>query len=195
MMKVVDLLYINEAAKALKQKQFLFYRNCLYGVTNNNYMVYLPLDPMKLSCDYYNQPAIKLTTRELSAFCKKITIETEFPIYQNNQISINDTMLIYELIQNVDIDIRVKELESHFTPPIDVTEELSEMKLMKMADGVFKWIKHGYFMLLPISVFPLTKPDKIHFSMYDNTNSSFVTRFSIVKKKFNVIIFLAFIKM
>ena len=32
MISVIDLIYINDAAKALKQKQFLFYKNCLFGL-------------------------------------------------------------------------------------------------------------------------------------------------------------------
>ena len=41
---IVDLVYINDAARAFKQKNFMWYQNMLVGIDNTDYITFINLD-------------------------------------------------------------------------------------------------------------------------------------------------------
>ena len=44
-MKASELIYLNEAAKALKQKNFIIKNNTIVGADNAAFLIYTTLDP------------------------------------------------------------------------------------------------------------------------------------------------------
>ena len=79
---VEDLLQINEAAKALKQKSFAIF-NCNVLVGLDNIDVCLKYTTMTTVLNEKSQilEGMQINTRELSALIKSITIETELNIF------------------------------------------------------------------------------------------------------------------
>ena len=79
---VEELLQINEAAKALKQKSFAIF-NCNVLVGLDNIDVCLKYTTMTIVLNEKSQilEGMQINTRELSAFIKSITFETELNIF------------------------------------------------------------------------------------------------------------------
>mgnify|MGYP004456232285 CR=1 FL=1 len=201
MMSINDIIYINEAAKALKQKQFLFYKNCLIGLDYiDQYVLFLKLDESLLSGNYYNNPGIKFVTRDLSKFVKTLTIEHEFEIDYtdgDHMIVSNMDTLVYTISRNIDYntDKALKRLPTLATSKVmDVTEQINPIKSLKKADGVFNLTIDDYIMLIPSTLLPLSKPDKVSIQICDIYPYSYTTKFIIYKKKFTIMVFLSFLK-
>lgn len=203
MISVIDLIYINDAAKALKQKQFLFYKNCLFGLDFiDKYFIYVPLDINMLSRNYYDDNGIIFNTRELSKFIKSITIENEFTIDYSEGSHImcsNIDVVTYTVSRNIDYIINKKfnniKSINYTTDDMDITKTIEPMKSMKKADGVFNCTLGNYYLILPISLLPMTKTDKVLVQISDMHPNYYTTKFNIIKKKLNVFIYVSFLKL
>jgi hypothetical protein len=144
-----------------------------------------------------------IDTRELSAFIKTITVESEFEVH-NQSISTTGGSL------SLNSDVRILNLASaQYTRAMqlmvsgnkvidckNVDEELIPLKNVKKTDGEVH-IKIGeYFMTLFTGLLPIAKADKVFLTIYDNftPDSIFIAQFEVKKKKFSTNVFVAYLK-
>ena len=73
----IDLVALSDAAKALKQKNFIVYKDYLFGTDNAGYITCCNKSDNSL---LFNYDGLIFNTRDLSAFIKTIATETEFDI-------------------------------------------------------------------------------------------------------------------
>ena len=73
----IDLVALSDAAKALKQKNFIVYKGYLFGTDNAGYITCCNKSDNSL---LFNYDGLIFNTRDLSAFIKTIATETEFDI-------------------------------------------------------------------------------------------------------------------
>ena len=76
--KISDLIYINDAARALKKSNVMWIKNKLICIDNLNYIIFCSLDPDKLSV--LPNRGIIFNQRELSKFMKAVSTESQFDI-------------------------------------------------------------------------------------------------------------------
>ena len=203
---VVDLVTINNVAKAMKQKTVIIYNNCLYGLDNiDGYLIYSNMNDM-LHDKYNNFNGIVIDTKELSAFIKSIGSETEFELnFVNNicrLVTLFDGLLVLTkqlyLLPMINEKIN-RVVSNNIVTPKDITNEISDLFSMKKADGAYYYrpvvnnIK--YFITLFSGLLPLNKSDKVFMSIDDNIyNNFFITHFIIKKKKIEVNIYLCYLR-
>ena len=203
---VNDLVYIGEAAKSLKQRDFVFTPTYLIGLDNiKNYLCYVELDTNFLSNPAEMYDCV-INAKELSAFIKTITLESEFIIDETKNIdtiattsgSLNIRFEKYNIrfakykLEKVAYDLGLH--TDHVKQSVDVTNELSELFSLKKADGIIYFKYNGYFMTLFSGLLPINKSDKIHLTIYNqSTINTFIANFTIIKKKFKVNIYLAYL--
>lgn len=203
---VVDLVTINNVAKAMKQKTVIIYNNCLYGLDNiDGCLIYSNMNDM-LHDKYNNFNGIVIDTKELSAFIKSIGSETEFELnFVNNicrLVTLFDGLLVLTkqlyLLPMINEKIN-RVVSNNIVTPKDITNEISDLFSMKKADGVYYYrpvvnnIK--YFITLFSGLLPLNKSDKVFMSIDDNIyNNFFITHFIIKKKKIEVNIYLCYLR-
>ncbi len=204
-LSISDLVYINDAAKSLKHRDFVFINNILIGLDNLNiYICKVILDTNKLT----NIPLVGLmfNQKELSKFVKSLTMESSFHIDEN--ISINHfytSMGAEELNIRIDHNInnfalsRLQETNNMdsqlIVPPEDITGDIEKLFALRKTDGAFYYVyKNNYYMTLFSGLLPLNKSDKVFVNVLDNTPSTFITRFTVKKSKFNLSIYLAYCK-
>ena len=209
-MKASELIYLNDAAKALKQKNFIIKNNTIVGADNTAFLIYTTLDP----CYFYPQEFIcnmQINSRELSAFVKDIQLMQDFKFHSNmNGLEIYNGSKILNFINkqqtfdNIAIDTNikfVKTIQSNsdicnmcIEPEENVTEELSFLFALKKDSGCSNYVyKNKYYMTLFSGILPLNKSDKIYLSIYSNNSVSFNALFRVEKKKFNVIVCIAYL--
>ncbi len=201
-MKTVDLVTINDAAKALKQKTVMFYHNYLFGLDNiDGYLIYTNLTQL-LQDDFSYNNGIIFDSKLLSAFVKTISSESEFDI-NNKYIKtfLGDTAL--ELGQNIMlqrmIDNKVVQLmDNRYTNEINITKDIETVYSMKKADGTYYYMPtvNGtkYFITLFSGLLPLNKSDKVNLQICDLYDNKFIAKFTVMKKKIDIYIYLAYLK-
>lgn len=196
--KTVDLINICNAAKSFKEKIFLFYCGKIYSVSDN-YIKYTSHVNTE-----FDIPCM-FAYRELSAFIKTITIETELQGVGDGEL--------YIFTANTGIEMKVRVPNKHFMDKFnyrinnffnlishynvneygDITEELQELFNMKKVDGSMLYNKDGYIMTLIYGSLPLNKSDKVSLAIC-NMGNTFVARFNVIKKNTTITTFIRYIR-
>lgn len=199
-----ELIYLNEAAKALKQREFVIINNSIVGLDNvDSYLVFINLD----TNIFYNPDlnGLVFNMRELSAFVKTISIESEFEINQAISQYCIVTMVDKLIINNVSLGIYNHILEkinfalspkTIMSPKQLINEEIQNVFALRKDDGCI-YYKHNnkYMMTLFSGILPVNKGDKVYLTILPNNITSFISKFEIVKKKFIVNIYIAYLYM
>lgn len=198
-----ELVYINEAAKALKQKDFIIIDNAMIGIDNiQNIVTYILLDTNFIT-NYNN--GIIINQRALSAFIKTLSIESDFTFDSVNntiksisggELKITYNQYIAELACDkfryailLDNSIQISIYES------EISDIMSRLQNMKSADGTIGINYNGYYMTLFPSLLPTTKTDKLYVTILQPPMlHTFISKFHIKKKKFDVITYVKYIK-
>lgn len=198
-----ELVYINEAAKALKQKDFVLIDNAIIGLDNIQYIVtYVLLDSNFIN-NYFN--GIIINQRSLSAFIKTISIESdfEFDSIDTTLRTVGGGELLIGLDQRIisfaynkyKYAISIDNTTQIAINEVEIPEILSKIQSMSKADGAASVIYEGYYMTLFSSILPTTKSDKLYLQIFQpDLIHTFISRFRISKKKFNIITYINFIK-
>ena len=198
-----ELVYINEAAKALKQKDFILIDNAMIGLDNiQNIVTYILLDTNFIS-NYHN--GIIINQRSLSAFIKTLSIESDFEFDSINNVI--RTISGGELILGYNLQLAslacdkfkyATSLDSYIPSVInesEVPDIVSNIQNMSSSDGAVGINYNGYYMTLFTSILPITKTDKIYLKILQPyTHHTFIAKFRIKKKKFDIITYINFIK-
>ena len=204
---IADLVYINDAARAFKQKNFMWYQNMLIGIDNTDYFTNISLDTSKFStwisqnCPIFNQ-------RDLSKFMKSITSEQSFVIddtkYYNMIHTISETATVfidkrlenkikYNLNNTISIDSSMIN-----TPEQDFTERLSMLFKMNSTAGAVQYhIDNEYSITVFGNLLPLNKADKIYVTLKDDefNNKIFYVRYRVHKKAYDVYTYVKYLKL
>ena len=138
-----ELVYINEAAKALKQKDFILIDNVMIGLDNiSNIITYVLLDTNFIQ-NYNN--GIIINQRALSAFIKTLSIESDFEFDSINNtirtISGGELPILYSLSlaeyvcgkykYAISLDNSIKTIIDE----IEIPDIMTKIQSMKSADG------------------------------------------------------------
>lgn len=205
--KTSELLHINEAAKALKQKEFQIFDQFIIGIDTLATMQYVQLDS-NVFINNHRLDNIVLSTRELSAFIKTITLESEFELeyYEdkgfviksmNSELWFKKSFLTNIYCDNsINTFYKVQFMIQHgaVQPEMDITNDLSQLFSMKKGDGSIRYNHLGRYMITLFSgLLPLNKSDKVFLSIYPNSTHAFNALFRVKKKKFDVFICVAYL--
>lgn len=205
--KTGELLHINEAAKALKQKEFQIFDQFIIGVDISVTMQYVQLDS-NVFINNHRFDNLVLSTRDLSAFIKTITLESEFELeyYEdkgfviksmNSELWFKKSFLTNIYCDNsINTFYRVQFMIQHgvVQPEMDITNDLSQLFSMKKGDGCIRYNHLGRYMItLFYGLLPLNKSDKVFLSIYPNSTHAFNALFRVRKKKFDVFICVAYL--
>ena len=204
-MPISELVYINDAAKVLKQKDFLLYNTTLIGIDNLKVSICkLQLDPSYIQTPIFS--GLIFNQRELAKYIKNITTESSIEIDENQRYTIIPSLIDLETSITIEINniitndvlsklSKVNMLDNTFSYEEDVTTDLSKLFNMRKDDGGFYYVyKNKYFMTLFNGLLPLNKSDKVFISLQDDPNypSIFHVRFRIKKTKFEVFVYLTY---
>lgn len=200
-----DIITINEAAKALKQRTFIMIGNCLYGLDFiNTYIIKAEINPDRLSPECITNIGLQFNQRELSNFVKVLSIESDFEVDINlrenkfytkngkNELNIiidkNITNFVLDRIKYINnIDFQCKTEE-------DITNQIQDLYLLKKDDGGYYFIyKDKYYITLFYGLLPLNKNNKINLSIVDQGNI-FISRFRI-NKKYPITVYIQYLNM
>lgn len=200
-----ELVYINEAAKALKQKDFIIIGNIMIGLDNiQNILTYIILDS-NFIVNYIE--GIIINTRALSAFIKSLSLESNFEFdFDNNiikTISGGELCIIFDarlfnLAKNkYEYGINIDKNNKIIIPEKQVDNIAKQIQSMNKADGGIGINYNGYYMVLFPSILPINKSDKMYLTIFDfnSNNTTFIAKFRINKKKFDVITYIHYIKL
>ena len=202
---ISDLMQINEAAKALKCRNFMWKQNKIISMDNMDYILYSELNTDKLLT--YPTKGIVMNQRELSKIMKSITTESYFDIsdelLSNTTIvnTINDSMAFKidssidaSVDRNLNISHEMDELIG--SNDIDITDRLGVLFKLNRASGSINFqYDNEHILTLFVGILPLAKSDKILINLHDYPNSNiFCVRFTVVKKLFKVYAYLKYIK-
>lgn len=205
--KTSELLHINEAAKALKQKEFQIFDQFIIGIDTLATMQYVQLDSNVFINNHRFDNTV-LSTRELSAFIKTITLESEFELeyYEdkgfviksmNGELWFKKSFLTNIYCDNsINTFYKVQFMIQHgaVQPEMDITNDLSQLFSMKKGDGSIRYNHLGRYMITLFSgLLPLNKSDKVFLSIYPNSTHAFNALFRVKKKKFDVFICVAYL--
>lgn len=206
-----DLIHINNAARAFKQANVIWLQDKLFGLDNyNNYITICVLDRSELSI--LPLKGLMFNQRELAKFMKNISTESEFFIDDSNQI-MNKTLLTTSLTndtlsvtQSMELNMivtnnwsKVVSIENRIADndlrQQDVTNELEKLFKMSKSTGAFIY-KHDkdHMLTLFSGIIPLNKADKVYLTLLDNPDNTFLARFRVSKKKFDVYAYLMYLK-
>lgn len=201
---LADLIYINDSAKALKQKQFLFFRNKLYGIDNiMSYLIYVDLDINHLSKDFYSYNGVLFNAKELSKFVKSLSIEKEFEINTDVRMGVLTSMACESVSYIIDFRLdnmvmqKINTINNRIYTQDDSIDNLIEpLFSMKKVEGTYNAIYNNkYYITLFPGLLPLNKGDKASIAISDDINSNmFVARFKVIKKKFIITLFIGYLK-
>ena len=205
---VSDLIYINEAAKALKQKDFCWIDNTLIGVDDFNYAIYCKLDAYKISV--IPRKGLYINQKELSAFIKNITVEEGFNIADEYNTGATTTLFTNNLAEleihmNPEMDIRVYYQLAQISkinmlmqniPEQDVTARFADLYKMPKGAGVTMYHYDAtHIMAIFGGIVPLLTADKLYMKLYDDSPATFLVQFRVDKKnKFEVFVYLMYLK-
>ena len=202
---ISDLMQINEAAKALKCRNFMWKQNKIISIDSMDYILYSELNTDKLLT--YPTKGIVMNQRELSKIMKSITTESYFDIsdelLSNTTIvnTINDSMA-FKIDSSIDASVDKNLNISHQMDEliginnIDITDRLGALFKLNRASGSINFQYDNEHMLtLFVGILPLAKSDKILINLRDYPNSNiFCVRFTVIKKLFKVYAYLKYIK-
>lgn len=202
---ISDLMQINEAAKALKCRNFMWKQNKIISIDSMDYILFSELNTDKLLT--YPTKGIVMNQRELSKIMKSITTESYFDIsdelLSNTTIvnTINDSMAFKidssidaSVDRNLNISHEMDELIGNNN--IDITDRLGALFKLNRASGSINFqYDDEHILTLFVGILPLAKSDKILINLRDYPNSNiFCVRFTVVKKLFKVYAYLKYIK-
>ena len=203
---ISDLMQINEAAKALKCRNFMWKQNKIISIDSMDYILYSELNTDKLLT--YPIKGIVMNQRELSKIMKSITTESYFDIsdelLSNTTIvnTINDSMAFKidssidaSVDRNLNISYQMDELMIG-NNNIDITDRLGALfKLNRASGSIYFQYDGNHILTLFVGILPLAKSDKILINLHDYPNSNiFCVRFTVIKKLFKVYAYLKYIK-
>ena len=202
---ISDLMQINEAAKALKCRNFMWKQNKIISIDSMDYILYNELNTDKLLT--YPTKGIVMNQRELSKIMKSITTESYFDIsdelLSNTTIvnTINDSMA-FKIDSSIDAGVDKNLNISHEMDEligsnnIDITDRLGALFKLNRASGSINFqYDNEHILTLFVGILPLAKSDKILINLRDYPNSNiFCVRFTVVKKLFKVYAYLKYIK-
>lgn len=202
---ISDLMQINEAAKALKCRNFMWKQNKIISIDSMDYILFSELNTDKLLT--YPTKGIVMNQRELSKIMKSITTESYFDIsdelLSNTTIvnTINDSMAFKidssidaSVDRNLNISHEMDELIGNNN--IDITDRLGALFKLNRASGSINFqYDDEHILTLFVGILPLAKSDKILINLRDYPNSNiFCVRFTVIKKIFKVYAYLKYIK-
>ena len=203
---ISDLMQINEAAKALKCRNFMWKQNKIISMDSMDYILYSELNTDKLLT--YPTKGIVMNQRELSKIMKSITTESYFDIsdelLSNTTIvnTINDSMA-FRIDSSIDAGVDRNLNISHEIDElmignnnIDITDRLGALFKLNRASGSINFqYDNEHILTLFVGILPLAKSDKILINLRDYPNSNiFCVRFTVIKKLFKVYAYLKYIK-
>ena len=207
-----DLIEINIAAKAFKQRRFML-------INHNNKPMLVGLDRYKIFVSTSDLNPEKITQlpsnigfifvqSDLAKFITNLSIENDIPvntdIAKNLSVSFmgnagmyiefdkktnNDILNILNRIETINETIDYYALEE------DVTDRLESMYTHHKSDGGVYFVHNGYYITLSYGILPLNKGNKIYLSIIDNDQCTFTTRFRVDKKKANVYSYITYRKL
>lgn len=196
---VSELIYLNEAAKSLKQKNFILFNNMIIGLDNiQNMFIYSVLDNNFIN--YYN--GMIINQRELSAFIKTLSVESDFEIINGkiNSMRGDELNIIFDSnMLTMVINAYNKIINIEQTKPLHMIQEQlvddisSKIKSMSRSDGSINIIYENYYMVLFPTIFPINKADKLFLTIIKLDINSFISKFRIQKKKFNIIMYIHYL--
>lgn len=197
-----ELVYINEAAKALKQKNFILIDNAMIGLDNiQSIVTYILLDNNFIT-NYTN--GIIINQRALSAFIKTLSIESDFRFDSVNNviktISGGELTLTHNLaLAELACDRFKYAMSLNNIQTVIVETEISnimaQLQSMKSTDGSIGINYNGYYMTLFPSLIPTIKSDKLYVQILQPPMlHTFIAKFHIKKKKFDVITYVNYLK-
>lgn len=202
---ISDLMQINEAAKALKCRNFMWKQNKIISMDSMDYILYGELNTDKLLT--YPTKGIVMNQRELSKIMKSITTESYFDIsdelLSNTTVinTINDSMA-FKIDSSIDASVDRNLNISHEMDEligsnnIDITDRLGALfKLNRTSGSINFQYDNEHILTLFVGILPLAKSDKILINLRDYPNSNiFCVRFTVIKKIFKVYAYLKYIK-
>ena len=201
-----DLIYVNDIAKILKHKNFIWYRTILLGMNDSNYAAVCAMEPSILSI--VPDRALLINKQNLSKFVGSISIEESFSIPDIDRISFIHNL--YTTSEELPIQIsnymdgstldriqRISDITNlmQALPEVDITDTINRAILESKATGVINLEVEGYEMQIPTSIIPVNKADKIYITIYDGLNRTFTSRFRITKKITDLMIYISFLSM
>lgn len=200
-----ELVYINEAAKALKQKNFILIDNAMIGLDCiENIFTYILLDT-NFMINYNN--GIIINQRQLSAFIKKLSIESDFEFdfvdglntirtisgcelkIEYNQYMAELACAKYKYATSIDYTVKTVIHEN------EIPDIMNKVYNMKSNDGAIGINYNGYYMMIFPSFLPTTKSDKMYVTILQPVQlHTFIAKFRIKKKKFDIITYINYLK-
>lgn len=201
-----DLVYISEAAKCLKHRYVALMGNVLIGIDNiKDYISYVELDFNMLSNKGYWSNFI-VDTRELSAFLKTVTLESEFEVDRydghisttGGSMSLSfDPILLSIASDQYKKTILIKSNFKRMVNEVLIDDDIVDLKAMRKTDGEYQRIFYDkYFVTLFSGLLPMAKADHVYLTIYDfgTADATFTAEFQVRKKKFTTHVFLAYLK-
>ena len=205
---LTDLVLINDAARALKQKNVLWMNNMLIGVDSYDYLIFTYLNSPNLS--YNLDKPLVFNQRQLSKFMKSVTTESYFDINTEGVHvvttvhTISEEMdIVYDLPTIVEVKHRIDNLQDlnakieskALQPEKNITEDIRPVYSLSKSSGIFNYIyDDNHLMTLFSGILPLTKNDKTFVIVADVGSDSFISRFRVNKKQYDIFIYLMFRK-
>ena len=202
--KTSDLIHINDASKSIKCRNVMWIDNKIISIDNFNYIKFTILNPDKISV--FPKEGYIINQRELSAFIKTITTESQFsidernidiPLYTiNGEFHIRKDKYIETIIINKLVQASILDNDMVNIPEINMSEKLQQLyKLSKTSGSILYKYDENHLMTLFAGVVPLNKSDKLFLKICDNSESTFIARFRAEKKSFNVFVYLLYLKL
>lgn len=198
-----DLIYINEAAKALKATKFMYISNMIVSLNDIRYcMSRIYLDTSRLDSVLYNRGLI-FSQKSLAKYLKYNLMQSginidetqpssEFMVAVENGVHImtvvNDPTYARTIMNTI---ARLHSMNPLYSQEVDVTESVSGLASITMSGGaIYYKHNHGfnkYYITLTPNILPMNKSDKVHLSIYDTKDRGiFYAKFRLVKKKFTI---------
>lgn len=200
-----ELVYINEAAKALKQKDFMIIGNIMIGLDNiQNILSYISLDSNFIT--NYIEGAI-INARALSAFIKSLSLESDFKFDYDNciirtisggELCISFDNRLLDLVKNkYAYGMNIDKTNKIAISENQIDDIAKHIQTMNKADGGSGVNYNGYYMVLFPSILPMNKSDKMYVTIFDFGigYNTFIAKFRINKKKFDIITYIHYIKL
>jgi hypothetical protein len=202
----VDIIYLNEAVKTLKQKTVAVYNGYVIGLDNiEQYVRYIQLDYNLISNTFFTIKAV-IDAVELSMFVSSMTTESCFVYDMYNErgnifknlrglglVLYNNRNVLRYAINKLGMcqqyDYKYKNV-----PMTNIDEDIIKLKSMRKMDGTFHLIHDGQWITMFPGLLPMVKSDKVYLSIYNTSETSFVAKFTVKKKKFDVYVYLAYLK-
>ena len=199
-----ELVYINEAAKALKQRDFILIDNAIIGLDNiQNMLTYILLDT-NFIVNYHD--GIIINQRVLSAFIKTLSMESDFRFDSVNntiksisggELTLTHNIQLAELACNkFKYATSLDYIMQTAIPETEIKDIMDKIQNMNKADGSIGINYNGYYMTLFPSILPINKSDKLYVKIFQSNIQlhTFIAKFCIRKKKFDIITYINYIK-